>query len=132
MENEKNDTSKFDSHADRTVNSPVLSDGKSEWEENSHHEEASRGIFDFDERQTISGKFENPLAGVSKVKLFQEAEKFCRDYDLMENLQIMKKGALVAQSPLHFHEIEDCQMRISLYWSARSRIDGTSPGCSTD
>jgi hypothetical protein len=107
MDNEKNESSGFDSGADRTVKKPSLSDGKSEWEENPHREHAERGIFDFDEKQTISGKFENPLAGVSKAKLLHEVERFCRDYDLTGNLEIMKKGALVAQSPLHFHEIEE-------------------------
>jgi len=35
-------------------------------------EQTARGIFDFDNDQTLSGKFENPLAGISKHKLFED------------------------------------------------------------
>lgn len=107
MDNGKNHDSKFDVGEDRLFKKSSPSDEKYEWEEDAHHEDTARGIFDFDERQTISGKFENPLAGIPKAKLFQEVEKFCRDYDLMEKIEVMKKGALVAQSPLRYHEIEE-------------------------
>jgi hypothetical protein len=107
MDDGKNHDPKFGVGEDRLVKRSSPSDEKYEWAEDAHHEDTARGIFDFDERQTISGKFENPLAGISKAKLFQEVENFCRDYDLMEKLEVMKKGALVAQSPLRFHGIEE-------------------------
>lgn len=70
-------------------------------------EDTSRGIFDFDEKQTVSGKFENPLAGIPKHKLFQDVEEFCRKYDMMDKVDMFKKGALVAQAPAKFREIEE-------------------------
>ena len=70
-------------------------------------EDTSRGIFDFDEEQTLSGKFENPLAGISKSKLFQDVERFCRDYDLMDKLETFQKGALIAQAPAKFRGIDE-------------------------
>lgn len=33
---------------------------------------ADRGIFDISDKQTVSGKFENPLVGISKQKLFED------------------------------------------------------------
>lgn len=35
-------------------------------------EQTARGIFDFEGEQTLSGKFENPLAGIPKHKLFED------------------------------------------------------------
>lgn len=37
-----------------------------------NREKTARGIFDFDAQQTVSGKFENPLAGIPKYKLFED------------------------------------------------------------
>lgn len=76
-------------------------------EESERLDDSSRGVFDFDEKQTISGKFENALAGVSKRRLFQDVEKFCRDFDMMDKLETIQKGALVAQAPAKFREIEE-------------------------
>lgn len=100
-----------ETHTDAKLG-PGATNGSSTFAEKSeysdqHHEDTTRGVFDFDEDQTVSGKFENPLTGVSKSKLLEEVEKFCRDYDLMDKLEIMKKGALVAQSPMKFHDIEE-------------------------
>lgn len=105
MDNEHKDL-KTDSGDDRFVKESTPSDEKHEYGDE-QREETARGVFDFDHNQTISGKFENPLVGVSKSKLFQDVEKFCRDYDLMDKLDLMKKGALVAQKPMHFREIEE-------------------------
>lgn len=35
-------------------------------------EKTARGIFDLDAKQTVSGKFENPLVGIPKHKLFED------------------------------------------------------------
>lgn len=71
------------------------------------HEDTYRGIFDLDGSQTVSDKFENPLAGISKRQLFKDVEKFCRDHDMMDHLETFKKGALLAQSPTTFKEMEE-------------------------
>lgn len=70
-------------------------------------EDTARGVFDIDESQTLSGKFENPLAGVPKHKLFEDVEKFCQEYDMMDKIENFKKGALIAQAPSKYREIED-------------------------
>lgn len=35
-------------------------------------EKTARGIFDLSDKQTVSGKFENPLVGIPKHKLFED------------------------------------------------------------
>lgn len=35
-------------------------------------ENTARGIFDLNNKKTVSGKFENPLVGIPKQKLFEE------------------------------------------------------------
>ncbi|KIX97132.1 uncharacterized protein Z520_07246 [Fonsecaea multimorphosa CBS 102226] len=47
----------------------------------------------------LSAAFENPLSGIPKEQLLEEVEVFCRDHNLMEYLDVFRKGALVAQSP---------------------------------
>ncbi|KAJ5484705.1 hypothetical protein N7539_004693 [Penicillium diatomitis] len=109
MENEKHQDFHEESTGDGVGKRNPVSDEKanSEWAENTRREESARGIFDFDESQTVSGKFENPLAGIPKARLFKDVDKFCHDYGLMDKVEMMRKGALVAQSPLSFHEIEE-------------------------
>lgn len=70
-------------------------------------DESARGIFDFDPNGTLSGKFENPLAGIAKHKLFEDVENFCREFDMMDKFEMMKKGALVSQAPYHAHSIAE-------------------------
>jgi hypothetical protein len=43
--------------------------------------------------------FENPLANVSREKLMEDVENFCRLYGLEDHLEAFKKGALVSQNP---------------------------------
>ena len=84
----------------------LSSDEKHEYGDE-RHEDTARGVFDFDESQTVSGKFENPLAGIPKYKLLQDVEKFCLEHDMMDMVETVKKGALVAQAPTKFREIEE-------------------------
>ncbi|KAJ9207367.1 hypothetical protein DTO164E3_641 [Paecilomyces variotii] len=60
-----------------------------------------RGVFDIDERPTnkLSAVFENPLAGVPRERLFEDVEKFCKEFGLEEHVETFKKGALVSQNP---------------------------------
>lgn len=69
-------------------------------------EDAARGVFDFDE-STLSSKFENPLAGIPKYKLFEDVEKFCRENGMMDKLETVKKGALIAQHPTRYSQLEE-------------------------
>lgn len=76
-------------------------------ESDEKREFAARGVFDFDESENLSGKFENPLAGIPKWKLFEDVERFCRENDMMDQLEMMKKGALVSQHPIRYRELEE-------------------------
>ncbi|KAJ9259195.1 hypothetical protein DTO195F2_5012 [Paecilomyces variotii] len=60
-----------------------------------------RGVFYIDERPTnkLSAVFENPLAGVPRERLFEDVEKFCKQFGLEEHVETFKKGALVSQNP---------------------------------
>ncbi|KAL1848474.1 hypothetical protein Plec18170_008072 [Paecilomyces lecythidis] len=60
-----------------------------------------RGVLDIDERPAnkLSAVFENPLSGVPRERLFEDVEKFCKQFDLEEHVEIFKKGALVSQNP---------------------------------
>ncbi|KAK0100208.1 hypothetical protein ONS95_008547 [Cadophora gregata] len=55
----------------------------------------------------INAKIINPLAGISKQQLFENVATFCETYDLTDKLSIFQKGALVAQSPDDFDNIEE-------------------------
>lgn len=79
--------------------SPTEKEFRDDFGSGEKYEGEGRGVFDFDATQTVSGKFENPLLGVPKHKLFQEVEKFCRDNDMMDLVESFKKGALIAQAP---------------------------------
>lgn len=72
----------------------------------SQPEDTGLSIFSVAKTQTISDKFENPLAGIDKHKLFEDVEKFCRVHDLMDKVELFKKGALVAQNPGEHHRLQ--------------------------
>ena len=67
------------------------------------HEEKGRkqSVFDIDisDREHLNAHFENPLAGVDDAQLMQDVETFCQQYDLMDQLDNMKKGAKISKSP---------------------------------
>lgn len=44
---------------------------------------------------------QNPLAGLSKNELFRNVENYAQKHDLGNILDLLKKGALVAQNPDH-------------------------------
>lgn len=60
-----------------------------------------RDVFDVpgDGSKKLSAVFENPLAGVSRDTLMKDVAEFCQKYDLMDHLDVMRRGALVAQRP---------------------------------
>ncbi|KAF7526876.1 hypothetical protein PCG10_003430 [Penicillium crustosum] len=47
----------------------------------------------------INAIFENPLAGISREQLFRDVIEFCNKYDLMDHIEVFKKGALISQNP---------------------------------
>jgi hypothetical protein len=51
-----------------------------------------------DELLTIN-RIKNPLTGIPKEQIFQDVEEFANEFGLKEEIPLLKKGALVAQSP---------------------------------
>ena len=47
----------------------------------------------------LNAVFENPLAGLSREALMEDVEEFCRKFDLMDHIEVFRKGALVSQNP---------------------------------
>lgn len=52
-------------------------------------------------------RIKNPLAGIPKDHLLQDVENFAHNKDLMHILPLLKKGALVAQSPRDFEDLPE-------------------------
>ena len=50
-------------------------------------------------RDKLNALFENPLGGISYEQLMKDVEQFCQRWELMDHLDVFKKGALVAQNP---------------------------------
>lgn len=50
-------------------------------------------------------RIENPLAGIPRATLLSDVEKFAEEKSLTEHVDILKKGALVAQDPLNYEDI---------------------------
>lgn len=55
----------------------------------------------------LNAVFENPLAGLSREALMEDVEEFCRKFDLMEHIEVFKKGALVSQNPSEIRGLSD-------------------------
>ncbi|KAJ7586385.1 hypothetical protein C8J56DRAFT_828274 [Mycena floridula] len=55
----------------------------------------------------VNAKIQNPLHGIPKAKLLQQVEQFTREKGLEEHNDLFKKGALIAQSPGGFEDIDE-------------------------
>jgi hypothetical protein len=78
----------------------------------SPHEQDSKtrkDVLDLDTnaRSKLNAVFENPLADVPKDTLLRNVEEFCQEHDLMEQCDIMKRGALAAKSPGNIDDIAE-------------------------
>lgn len=82
---------------------PVLqSNGKDENPPSYAHAEKKEtsGLPDVEgTRNHLNAVFENPLASIPRQQLFKDVEEFCRKFDLMDDVETFKKGALVSQNP---------------------------------
>ncbi|KAK4574529.1 hypothetical protein LTR86_001370 [Recurvomyces mirabilis] len=54
----------------------------------------------------ISARIKNPLAGIRQDVLLRDVEEFAAMYDLSDITPLLKKGALVAQNPADFENVE--------------------------
>ncbi|KAL2869062.1 sugar porter family MFS transporter [Aspergillus lucknowensis] len=56
---------------------------------------------------TTNSKLKNPLAGLTREELFNDVEEFAREKGLEHILPDLKKGALIAQDPKLFEDLDD-------------------------
>lgn len=69
-------------------------------------EEEKRKIANLTEN--LPGEIRNPLKGIPRDQLLEDVTNFHRDHGLPEDiLPFIKKGALVAQNPVNFEDIDD-------------------------
>ncbi|KAI4252947.1 MAG: hypothetical protein LQ352_003993 [Teloschistes flavicans] len=54
-------------------------------------------------RDKLNAVFENPLAGVPDEQLMKDVEKFCNENDMTDDIDDMKKGALLSKYPYRVH-----------------------------
>ena len=52
-------------------------------------------------------KLRNPLAGLTKAELYRDVERYAQEKDLMDIVEYLKKGALIAQDPKRFERLEE-------------------------
>ena len=58
--------------------------------------------------QNLEGEIRNPLKGIPRERLFEDVARFQREKGLPEDiLPLLRKGALVAQDPAGFEDLED-------------------------
>lgn len=57
--------------------------------------------------QNVTGEIRNPLAGMTKGELMTDVEAFAQRNDMHEQLDLLRKGALIAQNPTDFENIAE-------------------------
>ncbi|KAL4947538.1 hypothetical protein BDW69DRAFT_199579 [Aspergillus filifer] len=60
-----------------------------------------------DEVLVANRKLHNPLAGLSREELLADVEQFAHDKDLTDILPDLRKGAMIAQDPKLFEQLDD-------------------------
>ncbi|GAW18372.1 hypothetical protein EKO27_g11329 [Xylaria grammica] len=62
-----------------------------------------------DLKSNLQAKIVNPLKGIPREQLMRDVEAFVREKGLEEHVAYFRKGALVAQSPKEFEEIDGAE-----------------------
>ncbi|KAI0398099.1 sugar transporter-domain-containing protein [Xylariaceae sp. FL0594] len=57
----------------------------------------------------LAAKILNPLKGIPRDQLLRDVETFCQEKGLEEHIRYFRKGALVAQNPADFDEIDGAE-----------------------
>lgn len=73
-------------------------------EDASSHDGSSHIVAKFDSDEA---KVNNPLAGIPKDQLLRDVELFAQEKGLMDEIDALKRGALLAQRPAEYQEIEE-------------------------
>ncbi|KAK7707714.1 hypothetical protein SLS57_009229 [Botryosphaeria dothidea] len=67
------------------------------------------------DRGHLNAVFENPLANVPREQLMRDVEEFCHKFDLMDHVDLMKQGALVAQNPSSYQDMPEISDEDKMY-----------------
>jgi sugar porter (SP) family MFS transporter len=59
-----------------------------------------------DLNENIAAKIRNPLHGISRANLLRNVETFAKEKDLMEILPALNKGAILAQNPNNYENLD--------------------------
>ncbi|KAI0202505.1 sugar transporter-domain-containing protein [Astrocystis sublimbata] len=62
-----------------------------------------------DINKNLDAKIRNPLAGISRSQLLADVDNFTREHNMDEYAQLLRKGALVAQDPTCFEDIQGAE-----------------------
>ncbi|KAH6663700.1 sugar transporter [Halenospora varia] len=57
--------------------------------------------------RNTAAKIHNPLAGIPRETLIQNVEEFAAEYGMQEIVPLLRKGALVAQDPGNFEQLDE-------------------------
>ncbi|KAL8692978.1 MAG: hypothetical protein Q9218_002095 [Villophora microphyllina] len=57
--------------------------------------------------RNVTARIQNPLVGISRATLFKNVEDFATEVGMTEHTALIKKGALVAQDPSAFEQIDE-------------------------
>ncbi|GKT87092.1 hexose transporter [Colletotrichum tofieldiae] len=76
----------------------------------SNIEKARRGSqATVDLNANVDAKIKNPLLGISRAELIRDVDAFAHEKGLQEYIPILRKGALVAQDPTGYEEIDGAE-----------------------
>jgi len=54
-----------------------------------------------------TGEIRNPLAGIPREELLEDVQAFVERNGMLEEVELLRKGALVAQSPADFENMDE-------------------------
>lgn len=57
--------------------------------------------------ENITGEIKNPLVGISREELMADVENFAEQHQLTEHRALLRKGALIAQNPADFENMDE-------------------------
>ncbi|ETN38176.1 uncharacterized protein HMPREF1541_06207 [Cyphellophora europaea CBS 101466] len=72
------------------------------------HEQGRRrsSVADLNRNTNLDAKISNPLAGIPREELFADVEQFVQDAGLSSDIELFKRGALVAQNPGSYETLD--------------------------
>jgi len=71
------------------------------------HSESGHGSDHIDLNSNLEARIKNPLKGIPHAKLMSDVALFAQEKGLVEYTEVLQKGALVAQDPHNYEDIQD-------------------------